>query len=120
MVQFSLPVMLELVDEGVLSIERMVELMCHNPARLFSVCERGFLRPDYKGDITIVRPHTLDSGWRTYSEQMQMESDDGPHIPVADMSYGFATDISSIAMADSTTSVEVKKKFFSDDKDTYI
>jgi dihydroorotase len=58
MVQFSLPVMLELVDEGVLSIERMVELMCHNPARLFSVCERGFLRPDYKADITIVRPHT--------------------------------------------------------------
>jgi dihydroorotase len=58
MVQFSLPVMLELVDEGVLSIERMVELMCHNPARLFSVRERGFLRPDYKADITIVRPHT--------------------------------------------------------------
>jgi dihydroorotase len=58
MVQFSLPTMLELVDEGVLSIERMVELMCHNPARLFSVRERGFLRPDYKADITIVRPHT--------------------------------------------------------------
>jgi dihydroorotase len=58
MVQFSLPMMLELVDEGVLSIERMVELMCHNPARLFSVRERGFLRPDYKADITIVRPHT--------------------------------------------------------------
>ncbi len=55
MVQFSLPTMLQLVDEGVLTIERMVELMCHAPARLFSVRERGFLRPGYKADITIVR-----------------------------------------------------------------
>lgn len=57
MVQFSLPAMLGLVDEGVLTIERLVELMCHNPARLFSVDGRGFLRPGYKADIAIVRPH---------------------------------------------------------------
>lgn len=56
MIQFSLPTMLELVDGGVLTIERLVELMCHNPARLFEVRERGFLRPGYKADITIVRP----------------------------------------------------------------
>ncbi len=54
MVQFSLPVMLELVDNSVLSMERMVELMCHAPARLFSVRDRGFLRPGYKADLTIV------------------------------------------------------------------
>lgn len=58
MVQFSLPAMLELTDEGVLTIERMVELMCHNPARLFSVRHRGFIRPGFKADIVIVRPHT--------------------------------------------------------------
>lgn len=57
MVQFSLPAMLELVDDGVITIERLVELMAHNPARLFSVEERGFLRKGYKADITIVRPH---------------------------------------------------------------
>lgn len=56
MIQFSLPTMLELVDEGVLTIERLVELMCHNPARLFEVRRRGFLRPGYQADITIVRP----------------------------------------------------------------
>lgn len=55
MVQFSLPAMLSLVDEGVLSVERMVELMCHNPARIFEVRRRGFLRPGYKADIVIVR-----------------------------------------------------------------
>ena len=55
MIQFSLPSMLSLVDKEVLTIERMVALMAHNPARLFHVKERGFLRPGYKADITIVR-----------------------------------------------------------------
>lgn len=55
MLQFSLVVMLSLVDNGILSIERMVELMCHNPARLFAVRKRGFLREGYKADIAIVR-----------------------------------------------------------------
>ena len=56
MIQFSLVTMLELVDEGVLTIQRLVELMCHNPARLFGVQKRGFLRKGYCADITIVRP----------------------------------------------------------------
>lgn len=56
MVQFSLPTMLELVDEKVLTIERLVQLMAHNPASLFEVRERGFIRKGYQADITIVRP----------------------------------------------------------------
>ena len=56
MVQFSLPAMLGLVDEGVVSFERVVDLMCHQPAQLFSIRDRGFLRPGYKADIAIVRP----------------------------------------------------------------
>ena len=58
MVQFSLVTMLELVDEKVLTIERMVELMCHNPARLFGVEQRGFLRKGYRADMVIVRPRS--------------------------------------------------------------
>ena len=57
MIQFSLVTMLELVDEGVLSLERLVELMCHNPARLFGVKQRGYLRKGFKADLVIVRPH---------------------------------------------------------------
>ena len=57
MIQFSLVSMLELVDLGVIGIERLVELMCHNPARLFGVSGRGFLRPGYKADVAIVQPH---------------------------------------------------------------
>ena len=56
MIQFSLVTMLELVDRGVLTLERLVELMCHNPARLFGVEQRGFLRPGYRADIVLVRP----------------------------------------------------------------
>lgn len=57
MVQFSLVTMLELVDEGVLTLERLVDLMVHHPARLFQVTRRGFLRKGYQADIAIVRPH---------------------------------------------------------------
>ena len=55
MVQFSLLTMLELADKGVVTMERLVELMCHNPARLFSISRRGFLRPGYHADIAIVQ-----------------------------------------------------------------
>lgn len=56
MIQFALPAMLQLVDEHVLTVERVVALMCHHPARLFGVQGRGFLRPGYYADLAIVRP----------------------------------------------------------------
>lgn len=55
MVQFSLPAMLSLADEGVLSMERVVELMCHNPARLYHIKERGFIREGFHADLVLVR-----------------------------------------------------------------
>lgn len=57
MIQFSLVSMLELVDEGVLPIERLVQLMCHQPASLFEIRDRGYLRKGYKADIVIVSPN---------------------------------------------------------------
>ena len=68
MIQFSLVTMLELVDQGVLSIERLVELMCHRPAQLFEVRQRGFLREGYQADIVIVRPNT---GWTVTKDIIQ-------------------------------------------------
>jgi dihydroorotase len=58
MVQFSLVTMLELVDQGVLTIERLVELMCHHPATLFGVLNRGFIRKGYRADLVIVHPQS--------------------------------------------------------------
>lgn len=56
MIQFSLISMLELTEQNILSIEQVVELMCHNPARLFDIENRGFLLEGYVADLTLVRP----------------------------------------------------------------
>lgn len=55
MVQFSLPAMLTMADESILNIERVVELMCHAPARLFGIDRRGFIREGYKADLVLVK-----------------------------------------------------------------
>lgn len=68
MIQFSLVTMLELVDADVLTIERLVELMCHHPAELFEVRNRGFLRVGYQADLVIVKPHTP---WTVTEEVIQ-------------------------------------------------
>ncbi len=62
MIQFSLLIMLELVRQGVISIERMVETMSHNPAVLYGIEQRGYIAPGYYADLTIVAtdvPHII-------------------------------------------------------------
>ena len=54
---YSLPAMLEMADNGILKITDVVRLMCHNPADLFSIKERGYIRKGYKADLTLVQ-HT--------------------------------------------------------------
>ena len=44
MIQFSLVSMLGLVDEGVFTIEKIVEKMCHAPAQIYEIHNRGFIR----------------------------------------------------------------------------
>lgn len=68
MVQFSLPSMLEMTDEGVLSMERMVQLMCHNPAQLFKIHQRGFLREGFRADMVLVRK---GAPWRVDKEHIE-------------------------------------------------
>ena len=55
LIQFSLVSVLQLMEEGVLPLETVVEKMCHNPARLFRIDGRGFLREGYKADLVLVR-----------------------------------------------------------------
>lgn len=68
MIQFSLVSMLSLVDKEVLTIERLVELMAHNPATLFGVSQRGFIRKGYKADLVIVRK---DAPWTVTKDCIQ-------------------------------------------------
>ncbi|MDL1913269.1 MAG: dihydroorotase [Bergeyella sp.] len=54
LVQHSLQVMLEYYKKGKISLERIVEKMAHNPAILFRIEKRGFIREGYKADLVIV------------------------------------------------------------------
>ncbi|MCI6702005.1 MAG: dihydroorotase [Prevotella sp.] len=65
MIQFSLVTLLELVDAHHLTIEQLVQLACHNPASLFAVDRRGFIRKGYKADLTIVSP---DKPWKVTTD----------------------------------------------------
>lgn len=72
MIQYSLPAMLDLIDndpdaEGI-GIERVVELMCHAPARIFGIEKRGFIRPGYAADLVMVEKLPLPGHKVTDSE----------------------------------------------------
>jgi len=54
LVQHSLPVMLGFYHAGRISLERIVEKMCHAPATLFRIQDRGFLEEGYWADLSIV------------------------------------------------------------------
>ena len=56
--QFSLNSVMELVHEGLISMEQLVQKMCHAPATLYQIEKRGFIRTGYKADLAIVNPNT--------------------------------------------------------------
>ncbi len=56
LVQHSLTAMLEFCTKGSLSLEMVVDKMCHAPATIFKVSERGFIREGYFADLVLVNP----------------------------------------------------------------
>lgn len=67
LVQHSLVAMLEFVKEGKISIEKVVEKMAHNPAKLFKIEERGFIKEGYFADLAIV---DLNNPWEVTKENV--------------------------------------------------
>lgn len=67
MIQFSLTLMLQMAAEGIFSTERVVEAMCHNPAIVYGIERRGFIREGYYADLTLVdndcEPYTITDQW---------------------------------------------------------
>ena len=60
MVQHTLNCMLAFYKQGLISLEKIVEKMCHNPAILYRMTNRGFIRKGYYADLTLV---DLNSSW---------------------------------------------------------
>ena len=67
LVQHALPAMLEMYHEEKISLEKIVEKMCHNPAILFNVEKRGFIRPGYHADLVVV---DLNNPWTVTKENI--------------------------------------------------
>jgi dihydroorotase len=56
LIQHSLNAMLELCHRKIFKLEKIVEMMCHNPAILFNIRKRGFIREGYQADLVLVDP----------------------------------------------------------------
>src|SRR6478735_2253980 len=59
LVQHSVVAMLEFWHQGKITLEKIVEKMAHNPAILFEIEKRGFIREGYKADLVIVDPNSV-------------------------------------------------------------
>uniref|UniRef100_UPI0040481FC0 dihydroorotase n=1 Tax=Algoriphagus sp. TaxID=1872435 RepID=UPI0040481FC0 len=67
LVQHSLNCLLEFYAKGKISLEKIVEKMCHNPAILYRIKERGYIREGYFADLTLV---DLNSEWTVSKENI--------------------------------------------------
>ncbi|MFS4454694.1 dihydroorotase [Maribacter sp. 2304DJ31-5] len=67
LVQHALPAMLEASLNGKIGLERVVEKMCHNPAKLFQIDKRGYIREGYFADLAVV---DLNDTWEVARENI--------------------------------------------------
>lgn len=67
LVQHSLNIMLEAVQKKLISIEKVVEKMCHTPAECFQIKERGFIDEGNYADLVLVDPET---SWTVHKENI--------------------------------------------------
>jgi len=56
LVQHAIPAMINFVDQGKITLEKVVEKMCHNPAILFDIEKRGFVKEGYYADLVLIDP----------------------------------------------------------------
>lgn len=67
MVQHSLNIMLEFYKQGLITLEKVAEKMCHNVAVLYGIKNRGFIREGYQADLTLV---DLNASWKVDKENI--------------------------------------------------
>ncbi|UPT71749.1 MAG: dihydroorotase [Flavobacterium sp. JAD_PAG50586_2] len=67
LVQHAVVAMFEANHQGKISVEKIVEKMCHNPAKIFKIEKRGFIREGFYADLAIVNP---SSPWNVKKENI--------------------------------------------------
>lgn len=71
MVQHAFPAMLEMYHRGKISLEKIAEKMCHNPAILFQIEKRGFIKEGYHADLVLV---DLNNPWTVTKDNILYKS----------------------------------------------
>jgi dihydroorotase len=67
LVQHALPALLQAHRQGKISIEKIIEKMCHNPAKIFKIEKRGFIKKGYYADLVLV---DISSPWTVTKENI--------------------------------------------------
>ncbi|MCM4163815.1 MULTISPECIES: dihydroorotase [unclassified Arenibacter] len=67
LVQHALPAMLERYNSGQISLEKIVEKMCHNPAKLFQIKKRGYIREGFYADLVVL---DINNPWKVTKENI--------------------------------------------------
>jgi dihydroorotase len=67
LVQHAVVAMFEANHQGKISVEKIVEKMCHNPAKIFKIEKRGFIKVGFYADLVIVNP---TSPWNVKKENI--------------------------------------------------
>ena len=67
LVQHALPAMIEFYKYGKISLEKIVEKMCHNPAILFQIEERGYVKEGFYADLVLV---DLEKSWKVNKDNI--------------------------------------------------
>lgn len=75
LVQHALPAMLQKYGEGVISLEQIVQKMCHNPAILFDIEKRGYIKEGYYADLVEVAPN---SKWQVKKDNIYYKCEWSP------------------------------------------
>ena len=67
LVQHALPAMIEFYKHGIISLEKIIEKMCHNPAILFQIEERGYVKEGFYADLVLV---DLEKSWKVNKDNI--------------------------------------------------
>lgn len=105
LVQHSLVAILELFHQGKITLEQLVEKMCHNPAKLFNIDKRGYLRNGYWADMVLV---DLNKPWTVTPQNILYKCKWSPFEQQKFRSSIVSTFVNGKKVYDNTTIIESK------------
>ena len=76
-VETTLPLLLNAVNNKKLKLEKLVELCCENPAKIFRIRNKGYIDEDFDADLTII---DMDMEKEVKNEEIKSKSGWSPYM----------------------------------------